>query len=206
MYCGKCGSKNSEGSKFCTVCGARLGQPEEPAAAPGAETADKKTKNAYCAADYIAQVNAIKYKPLGGWLAALAYGHLAGAAVLVIQAIATVVGLVAILELYVQYFGYFGFYNVIWGIKALISSLLFIAVSGFGVFCCVKAYQLITSRSAGILRFYELWAAVNAAAYLLITLFGGLKYIFGILGAAAFLAVIEEYFRKSVPVRTYFGS
>ena len=143
------------------------------------------------------------YHRLGGWLAFIAYGSLVAAGLMVLAAIISLVSIVGVLRAYSGYLGMLG--PVIW-------LLYVIELAGDGFICVfgLKFFSMIRRKDPRFLRFYEIIMLVVAGLAVATAIFSGFRnvgnLVSGLLSAGIGFAIWTTYFRKSVRVRTYFGS
>jgi uncharacterized protein YxjI/ribosomal protein L40E len=228
MFCSKCGSRLSDDAKFCNECGnsvvptadqSRQGQSKAVTVdfdVIKANTEELMTKSkglvrriagedfAGAPAPEEYQKYPHPYHNLGGWLGLVAYSQLAMVVFLVILIIGLFVTLFTIIE-------YLGAGLGVW---LVIVSL--VALAGFALcaFVSIKFFLMIYNKNPRFLRFFELLNIIGVSIFLamiLLTGFSGYlletaESIGSIISIAIDFFIWTTYFRKSVRVRTYFGS
>lgn len=194
LLCLYCGTENTPGDKICVNCGKELPVLElehgiEDYAASATPTASQL--------DYS---SGHPYHQLGGWLALITYGLLIGTILTAISAALQVLPLF-------KYASYLGFKVVLFG-------LLLLACHIPLLYYCIHMFKAIKAKDSDFLRFYEttmlVLAGIDVAVVVLCKLLGQYvptnNTIRDLLSAAIVFAIWLTYFRKSVRVRTYFGS
>ena len=202
-FCTKCGSPLRSGSRFCERCGApvRTIPAAERFSVRPVRTAESPARCERNSRPGIGDP-ALRgqYSRLGGFLAFIAYGQAAGAVLMGISLILTL----AAFARYRQYFAYFGgAYSSLYGFAVFFA----VAATALGMFVCLKLFNMIRNRDANCLRFYETLILVEGVLYFFLIAAGGNgRYVSGLIGMGIGFFVFTTYFRKSVRVRTYFGS
>ncbi len=207
MYCIKCGAENADNAKFCNMCGNIMQEANETKTVQNEQhqvvmNEPKVQQPIYSQTYTTTPSQPADYRQLGGWLAVLAYGHLVGAAIMGILIITSLVSLVSVAKLISTYSNYYGAAQTM---ALIVPALIALGAYGFGIYCCIKASQMIRTKDSGILKFYEFWFTINFGAFLLMTIVGGVQYIGYVFSPIICLVIYEAYFRKSVRVRTYFN-
>ena len=156
-----------------------------------------------------------EYQRLGGWLALIAYGCLAGAILTPIEGVISLMGMSSLSSMFAGYLD-----NMI-----AVITLFIVIVCGATSYLCFKMFSNILKKDTGFLRFYETIGIVYIGAMVLVTIVAS-SYMQATLGeyasyfmpsltgntigsvisGALIFAGWTTYFVKSVRVRTYFGT
>lgn len=137
-----------------------------------------------------------EYQKLGGWLAFFAYSLLIGvflvAAIVVVSFISTI---------------YLSRYLGKW---VVILSFLSVIAYGPVIYFCYKMHVMVKNKNPLFLRFYEITMIILTAVTVLVCMVSGYRKMTDLIKALLEAGIIffawTTYFRKSVRVRTYFGS
>jgi hypothetical protein len=227
MFCPNCGNALSDQQLFCSNCGSKVPASElreerhfvpgpnappaqqRPVAQVNFDDVKSKVKQMYqsvtgddfqqgAASEENAQRYPHPYHKLGGWLGFVAYAQLVS------------IGLLAIAFL-ITFFSMMQFARYLDGLMIFV---LLIELGGFILISaiCVKFFIMIRSKNPRFLRFYELLMIVLGSIGVVVAVlsgatgFGVAEPIRSILSGVIGFFVWTAYFRKSVRVRTYFGS
>lgn len=219
MFCRECGREIPDAAKFCSGCGVLI----EPLsnnmaleASISAESPTQKSSTQQTVSNQNSQqsqfvqsqqtVNSTSampgqpdYRQLGGWLAVIAYGQLIG---MVLMTISTIIAFIKILP-YMKYLGFLG----------IVCQLLVVGGYLLSAYFCINMYTMIKNADCMFLRFYEKIMLITVGLYVLDLFYGLITYhriqssdIRALLTAVLVFGIWMTYFRKSVRVRTYFGS
>jgi len=220
MYCSNCGSQLTDNAKFCNECGNPTVQNSVNASkAKFTETTQKtispididslKTESRIMGDDFKPSSPAPEYEKyphpyhkLGGWLGFIAYA----------QPIAVVImALVVAANFFISFYtlnnlgalsyvgGVFWFANII-------------QLIGLGVvsYFCLKFSSMIRHKDPKFLRFYEQAMLIQAGIYVALMIFSSFQsvgeHMASIVQAVILFFIWTTYYRKSVRVRTYFGT
>jgi predicted nucleic acid-binding Zn ribbon protein len=200
MFCPNCGKQIPDDARFCGECGNTI---EAAAQNPQPQQVPQFTPNFNNAGyeGYGRQTH--PYHKLGGWLGFLAYVQLVGVGLLTIACIVSLV----------QLAGFVGYLGA--GIGGMLMAAQIIELIGYGVaiFIGIKFFLMIKNRNPRFFRFYEILILVCVAIYFVVFVFTVIigfsniaEFVGSIIGQAIGFAIWSTYFRKSVRVRTYFGS
>ena len=228
MFCSKCGNPLPDDARFCNDCGTAVAQaaPPQPMQQPqyppvqrqpsidftAMKAKGKNTIRKITGEEFVYQATEPEYEKhphpyhtLGGWLGFITYA----------QPIA--VGLIALMCIIgffqmTQWLRYMGGFYAAWTVFSFLIELAGYAIcSFFGI----KFFTMIRSKNPQFLRFYEILMIVLLSIYAVtcfMLLVGGVspgtlvRSFADILVAIAVFCAWTAYFRKSVRVRTYFGS
>ncbi|MDR1131016.1 MAG: zinc-ribbon domain-containing protein [Oscillospiraceae bacterium] len=220
MFCSKCGGRLSEGAKFCAKCGTSV----SPAANQNRPPQGKTVSVDFAALQTNGQ-GLIKqivgedfagapapeyqkyphpYHHLGGWLAFIAYAQLV---MVVLLAVSFVI-------VFFELFTFLSYLGGVLGAWVFLVALIMLAGFALCAFIGIKFFLMIKNKNPRFLRFFELLTIVSVSISVVgIVLTGFQNYLLDLTESIRdiFSVVIgffiwTTYFRKSVRVRTYFGS
>jgi ribosomal protein L40E len=226
MFCSKCGNQLPDDARFCNECGNSIApasgvqssgyvrQPQFQQTVPRAasvnfdalKTKGKSTVRKIMGDGFEAAAPEPEYEKhphpyhsLGGWLGFITYGLLVGVALLVVLTFITFIQVAQM----AKWLGALG------GWLVFVQFVLF-AGFGFVAFFCVKMFIMIRNKNPRFLRFYELMTLLCGVIYIFTLILSGFRNfggtILSIVEQGVIFAIWSTYFRKSVRVRTYFGS
>ncbi|MDR2355430.1 MAG: DUF2569 family protein [Clostridiales Family XIII bacterium] len=192
MFCPHCGKPLAAESKFCTACG---GAPSE--AAPSRPIPQRSPERLHGFASS-ADAGAHPYRKLGGWLAFVAYAQPVALCLIAIWYIAQ----------FVQVMRFASFF----GAWAVLLCVLLLAGYGITAVISIKFFLMIRNRDPKFLRFYEWCFLILFCIAVVVCLISLVNFGFDaeilrdLISSVISFLIWSTYFRKSVRVRTYFGS
>ncbi|WP_455089316.1 zinc-ribbon domain-containing protein [Peptoanaerobacter stomatis] len=223
MFCIKCGNKLPDESKFCDKCGNPVSEDPTPANHNTSYTSSpskfdgimykiKELYNKIIGKDfhYTAEKQEYHkyphpYHNLGGWLAFIAYGQLVGVVLIVLT---SVFGFFVAFQ-YLEYLPSEIFLSFWW-----LRLVALITISGLILQCIISftLFKMIKEKNSKFLRFYE----ISMLTPVVFSAIAAVLSIFNIQNVSEFIKIFIQcifafaiwgtYFKKSVRVRTYFGS
>lgn len=190
MFCTKCGKALRDGSLFCASCGTRIASDDKREVQSSTDTS---VLHPILDSDVAKESH--PYTNMGGWLALFTYA----------QFIVGVISMVSGTLVIVSALPYLRFLEG-WHILAIVLGFVSIIVSFYVMFCL---FQMIRKRDCDFLGFYEIWMIMELAVLTISVVLGlseSASTLRNLVSSGISFVIWDLYFRKSVRVRTYFGT